>query len=327
MTLPSPCCCSPNCLIFKDLFDQDGDVLSGSWDIISGDMTLNSATNIATIDGGSVIGPTTDSATGSGGLNLTAFFPETSTLIKVCYEDANNYWQIEITGGHTEPDTLLDAYLVEVTETVAGSTVFKGRRYVRDLGEYLSLAVCWKESSHIRVIFTSTTTATFNWPTTIANGSSFRIEPTDDLQLSGVSFVKIVGDAPGAVNAQSCCVEETCALCPSSFNDTIQIEALDGADVGEVFVVDRYLDVTSAGGGGFGSHTLGYWEYDYVAGSGASNYSASLSFCVDGNSDDEGRLFIDPPGIGSGTTDFDASDCTGPWDVVVGGVTYRVTLL
>jgi hypothetical protein len=328
--IPNPCCCA-SCLIFQDLFDQSGDVLSSYWDVIAGSMTLDSATNTATITGGSEIGPTVTSPTGSAGLALGSNWPDANTSIKFCYADANNHWRLDITGGHTVG--VLPALLFELYEVVAGTPTFKGSRYLEDLDEVQAIEACWEEGTRIRIEIHSSNDAVFIWPTTITGGNSFRIEPTDDIDLDGdlqgVIFHKIDGDAPGATNPEICCPAGSCSLCDSSFNDTMQIEALDGPDVGETLVVDRYLLHTSAGGGGLGAHAVGYWNYDYVAGSGASNYSASLDFCVDGNSDSEGRLTINTNvlGPGSGTADFDASDCTGPWDVVINTVTYRITIL
>lgn len=323
MTLPNPCCCDADCVIFEDIFDQPDDELAAHWDVISGTMTLDSATNIATITAGSVIGPTTNAPSGSAGFDICADWPTALTVVKVAYADANNHWRIEITGGHTV--FALAAVLIEVYEVIGGADTFRGSRYADDTGSGChELSACWGEDDRIYIEYNSTADPTWVWPLSVTTGgNSFRIEPTDDLEVTNAAWRKSEADVPGAV--VPCCQYPNCMLCgDADWGDTMQIEALDGEDVGETFIVDRHLTDTVLTPY---DQTLGYWRFDY-AGDGASDYGATLYFCVTGNDDTEGRLTIVTDGSpGSGTVDFTPPDCTGPWEVVIDGVTYEITPL
>jgi hypothetical protein len=287
-------------------------------------MTLDSATNTATIAGGSVIGPTTDAPSGSAGFDITADFPDSTTSIKFAYADANNHWRLDISGGHTVFGS--PAYLCQLYEISGGVETFRGSRYTGDTGGG-QVSACWGEDDRIFIDFNESPDPEWVWPMTVTTGgNSFRIEPsTDDLEVTNAAWRKSEADVPGAV--VPCCQYPNCMLCADEgWGDTMQIEVLDGPDVGETFIVDRNLTDTTLTPY---DNRLGYWRFAYISGSGASNYSASLLFCITGNDDTEGRLSVDTNSgsPGDGTTDFVPPDCTGPWDVVIDGVTFRITPL
>jgi hypothetical protein len=314
----NPCCCGPCCLIDNDFTGED---LPGI-EVVSGSFNFDAGTNSATLTDGSIIKGASNLSESGGLWRSRYIFTTTTTKIYFAYADSNNHWRLDCTVA-TNPFTSTTMLHYELYEVIGGTPEFMGDRW----GDHFAVAgndvgMCWLQGGHIRMGLQGPVFApqVFSWPNHVTGGNNFRVEAGGDVVMKTLAqYCK-----------GSCVCQPGCMICTEEWGDTFQVEIMDGDDVGLIFTLDRYRSSAAE----LYTGDIRYWEYYYFATpSDTVDYSFHIDGCDPAGSDpDDTEMFItvNPPGItsvGAGTETFDASDCDGPFDVVVGGVTYRLTPL
>lgn len=339
--IPNPQCNCCSCLLFQD--DFTGDSLGSDWDVISGSMTLDADADTAEIAAGSVVGPATDLPGGSGGLEINITQQLDSLTIRFAYADANNHWRVDISASTVDYGVgPVNALLYEFYETIGGVSEYIGGRKIDSfmLGGWTT-RICWYEGGRVSFFgpdgFPSPLIA-MTWPNHVVGGNSFRLEPGYDLTVNYADWAQHILDHPGLSVPPCNCTTQECMWCDGEWGDTMLITFLDGPHTGQAVTVSRHRTFFSAPEypSGGSQMPLSYWYFSYYSDDtdpDGFDWDVVLSFCITAfgaeEPHDQGSISVqnslpggtDPQGI----SDFTMAGCSGPWDVIVDGVTIRIT--
>lgn len=325
---PGPaCCCDPGvCCIFED--PLAGPELDPRW-TNSGALTL--------VSGGADLAEdetvsTTVSLADPNGIATIFCLPEAgeSLEFKFAVADANNYW-LCIAYIDTFPGTFPagNTAFAELYEVVGGVSTHKGTRFWPTTGPSLQISACWYESGRVRVVIGTDTDLLFEWPNNVTGGVRFEATARGgDVKIWEATLCKHYLD-----QADCYCVGMgDCMQCVDELSDTWQVEILSGPSTGEIYILDRYLDwpfyppawsLTN-------NNAVSYWVwYSERTDLFDPFYKFNIQLCKTGFADDVGRFTVELNADGGteGTQSFTLTDCVGPFDVTVGGTSYRLTPL